>query len=89
MRKIRSLVVFAVVGLVPVLMGASECNLGGKPAQSADCEVAERAQNSKGVWYVRITCATGDPGVVEVLTGPEQYPACVVTAFWPECKEAK
>ena len=92
---------FACVGaaLSLVLMGASECNVGGKPPNVDDpkqggqqCLVIERANNSNGTAYIKVDCNGGSPtdygpgGGVRSLMSDTEWPMCRQGATWPDCK---
>lgn len=91
---------FALVpALSVVLMGASECNVGGKPSNPDDpkqgteqCLVTNRANNSNGTAYLEIDCngagdGFGPGGGVRSLMTDTEWPMCRVGATWPGCKE--
>ena len=82
-----------------VLMGASECNVGGKAPNvedpekgTAQCVVAERAYNSNGTLYLNIDCNGGGVGLgpgggVRAAVDPNEWPMCRQGAAWPGCKD--
>lgn len=88
----------ALVVLLPVLMGASECEGKGKtppPPEdtTSDCLVYGQHTNSKGQHYLEVKCSLPGGGLGEpsaqLLPGnnPNAWPACGNGANWPACKE--
>lgn len=60
--------------------------------QNTGCVVHERAENSKGKWYVGYECnrddASGLDRGAELIPGndPRGWPGCTMGAEWPACK---
>lgn len=97
MRKLA--VAGLVLSLSGILMGASECNVGGKAPNVDDpdngarqCVVIDRTYNANGVGgYIKIDCNGGDPSdaVKRSIVDANEWPMCRSGAYWPECKTAK
>lgn len=72
------------VALGLVLMGASECNIGGKPT-NVTCEVTARDTTT-----LTLTCKNRDgspaDGGGKKNIPSDLYPKCQVSTFWPGCK---
>lgn len=70
-----------------VLMGASECNVGGRK-NSETCEVTARDTTT-----LTLTCEdkdgklTGGGGKKNIPS--DLYPRCQIGTYWPGCKTAK
>lgn len=87
-----------VASLSMVLMGASECRIGGKspnvddPEQgTAQCVVVDRINEPNGTLTIAVDCNGGDPrdlgeGNRYGFTSQGDYPMCRVGASWPGCK---
>ena len=90
----------ALVGALSlVLMGASECNVGGKSPNvddpekgTAQCVVVDRVNEPNGTLTIAVDCNGGDPadlgeGNLYGFTSQVDYPKCRVGAAWPGCKQ--
>ena len=82
MNKARTISLVAALSLV--LMGASECNIGGK-SDAESCQITNRTTTQ--IW---IRCST-DRGKTWSDTTPlnepsDLYPKCQIGTYWPGCK---
>jgi hypothetical protein len=81
-----------------VLMGASECNVGGKGPNvddpekgTAQCVVVDRVNMPNGTLNIKVDCNGGGTedlgeGNIYAFTSQGDYPMCRVGAAWPGCK---
>lgn len=82
MNKIRITAATAVLGLV--LMGASECNIGGK-SDAESCQITNRTTT-----HITIRCSE-DRGrtwkdTEEFRVPSDLYPRCQIGTYWDGCK---
>lgn len=80
MKKTR--VFCAVVVGALVLMGASECNLGGRPSNES-CNIT--ARDTEKI-YMKCTNEDGKVRDADTQAPSDLYPKCQVGTYWPGCK---
>ena len=82
--------IFSVAATLALLSAVlTGCKIGGDP-KTQGCDIRERATNSAGVPYLHIVCQKN--GVVTSdystpLGDVNQWPNCVVGAYFPGCKK--
>lgn len=80
MNKIRFVAIASALALV--LMGASECNIGGKSSNES-CNITARDTEN-----ISMHCKDNNGGERDdtVRAPSDLYPKCQVGTYWPGCK---